>query len=395
MSISLIIAIIVLGGWLSGKLFTKAKLPHILGMLIWGLIVSALWKEKIPASLNEISPFFKSLALIVILLRAGLGINRQMLNKIGLPAVLMGFIPCLTEAIALIFAFKFLMGWSYSVSALTAFMLSAVSPAVVVPTMLSLKEQGLGAKKEVPTLILAGASLDDVIAFTFFTLSLNFITTGNGRILKSLISIPYAIGIGILSGILLGILLLKIYKHSMHRIKSTERVLILMTLSFLLLEFGNWIHIAALLGTMTTGFIIFEYENEIAKELSVKLSKWWIIAEVILFVLIGINVEPKYIVSAGFKGLGIIGLGLIFRSIGVLIATAFSGLNSREKLFCVLAYLPKATVQAALGSVPLAMGIVEGEMILAIAVLAIMVTAPLGLFLIQVFGKRLLEDNRS
>ncbi len=390
MSLSLIITIIVLGGWLSSKAFTKIKLPHILGMLIWGLVISALWKDKIPASLNEVTPFFKSLALIVILLRAGLGINRKMLNKIGLPAVLMGFIPCLVEATGLTFAFKFLMDWSYGVSALTAFMLAAVSPAVVVPTMLNLKELGHGAKKEVPTLILAGASLDDVIAFTFFTLSLGFVTTGGSSITKSLLSIPYAIVLGVLGGVILGFLILKIFKHSLMKIQSTERVILLMALSFLFLEFGNWIHIAALLGTMTTGFIIFEYENEIAKELSNKLSKWWLIAEIILFVLIGINVDPKYIVSAGFKGLGIISIGLLCRSIGVLIATAFSDLNKKEKLFCVLAYLPKATVQAALGSVPLAMGVAEGEMILAIAVLAIMVTAPVGLLLIQIFGKRLL-----
>lgn len=394
MSISLMIAIIVMGGWGFSRVFQRIKAPSILGMLLWGIAVNKLWNVHIPSALWDMAPFFTSLALIVILLRAGLGINRAMLRKTGISAILMGFVPCLVEALGLTFSFYYLMGFSWIIAAMSAFILSAVSPAVVVPSMLNLKASGYGKKKQIPTLVLAGASVDDVVAFSLFTICLNMAQVHSANIQENLLKIPLSLLGGVLAGTILGFALIKFYRLTMNKLRATERLLILIALSFFLLELGTPLGIAALLGTMTMGFIIFEKETKIAHELSDKLVKWWIIAEVILFVLIGMKVETTYIWEAGFKGLAAIVIGLVFRSLGVIIATAFSKLNKREKAFCVIAYIPKATVQAALGAVPLSMGIPHGHVILAVAVISILFTAPLGLFLIQVFGKRLLQiDN--
>lgn len=391
MSFSLMIVVIVLGGWFWGRVSNRVKLPAILGMLLWGMLINLQWGSNIPDSLWEIAPFLKSLALIVILLRAGLGINRLMLRKSGITAVLMGFVPCLTEALGLTFAFRYLMGFPLMVAAMAAFILSAVSPAVVIPSMINLKARGHGAKKQIPTMILAGASIDDVVAFTFFTLCMNLALAKHANLWVSILSIPYAILGGIAAGLLMGYVLIQVFRRVKAPIRATEKMLMLITFSLLMLELGNRIHIAALLGAMTTGFILYEKENQIANQLSAKLSKWWIFAEIILFVLIGMSVQPVHIYKAGLRGLAVIAIGLLFRSVGVIIATAFSRLNKKEKLFCIITYLPKATVQAALGTVPLAMGFAEGQAILSVAVMSILVTAPLGLFLIQVFGNKLLK----
>ncbi|MDZ4121982.1 MAG: cation:proton antiporter, partial [Candidatus Cloacimonadaceae bacterium] len=361
------------------RMFSKAGAPNILGMLLWGIAIGAIWRDSIPASLWDFSPFFRSLALIVILLRAGLGINRKMLRKAGFTSVLMGFIPCIVEAAGLILAFHLLLGFSFPAAATASFILAAVSPAVVVPSMLNLKTLGFGEKKQIPTMILAGASVDDVFAFTFFTISVNILLAKQTNLLLSVLSIPYSILGGTALGIILGFILVNIFRRATKPIRATEKLLILIAASFLLLELGHLISIAALLGTMTAGFVLYEKENQIANELSSKLSKWWVVAEILLFVLIGMNVQVNQIIRSGLIGLVIIIIGLIFRSAGVFLATIGSGLNTRERLFCVIAYLPKATVQAALGTVPLSLGIAEGPQILSIAVLAIMFTAPLGL----------------
>lgn len=393
MSINVAVFIILGGGWLSGRVFSRLKLPAVLGMTLWGVAIALFFKGSIPGEIWSIAPFLKSLALIVILLRAGLGIKKSVLQRIGKTALLMSFIPCLLEATALNVLFYLLTDFGFLTSALTATLLSAVSPAVVVPSMLNLKESGYGEKKEIPTLILAGASLDDVFIITLFTMFIGISTGEEGSISASLTSIPVSIVGGIIGGAAIGFLLSLYFKKYHDRLKGTEKALILLTLSLFLFEVGDWLHIAALLGVMTAGFIILERAEKAAHETSRQLNGAWVFAEIILFVLIGSSVDVEVALEAGGLGVMIILGGLCFRSLGVLIATVGSGLNIKERLFCIISYLPKATVQAALGAVALEKGLPYGEEILAYAVMAIIVTAPLGLIGINIFGSKLLEKR--
>ncbi len=393
MDLNIFIVIMLLGGWFIGKLFTKIKLPSVLGMLFWGIIFSFFFGNRIPVIVDNAEPFLKSFALIVILLRAGLGISKATLKKVGVTALLMSFIPCIFEGLTLLFLLHYFFEFSFYTAGLTAFMISAVSPAVIVPSMLDIKARGIGKRKEVPTIVLAGASIDDVFAITFFSIFLTLIRQGNVHLGKVLLSIPISLLVGIVPGIIVGYLLIFYFRKRIKHIKSTEQTLILLTISMLLVKVGDIFHSAALLGIMTVGFILLEKATDIAHDLANKLSQIWIFAEIILFVLIGLSVDIDVAYSSGLLGIFVISLGLIARSVGVWLATGFSNLNKKERLFCIFAYFPKATVQAALGSVALKMGIAEGETILALAVLAIVFTAPLGLILIKVFTPILLSDD--
>lgn len=393
MNLNLFIVVMLLGGWFIGRLFMKLKLPSVLGMLVWGIAFSYYFKENIPSIINNAEPFLKSFALIVILLRAGMGISKSTLKKVGVTALLMSIIPCIFEGITLLFLFHYIFDFSFVTAGLTAFMLSAVSPAVIVPSMLDIKAKGIGKRKEVPTIVLAGASLDDVFAITFFSIFLSLITHGNIEVGRLLFSIPLSLIMGIIPGILVGYSLIFYFKKRQEHVKSTEQTLILLTISMLLVQVGDILHSAALLGIMTIGFIILEKATKIAHDLANKLSQIWIFAEIILFVLIGLSVDIKVAYSSGLKGILVISLGLIARSLGVWVATSFSILSKKERLFCIFAYFPKATVQAALGSVALNMGVPEGDTILALAVLAIIFTAPLGLILIKMFTPLLLSNE--
>jgi solute carrier family 9B (sodium/hydrogen exchanger), member 1/2 len=395
MPFNLFIVLFFVGGWGAGKLIQKAALPPILGMVLFGLLIRFSFPSAIPDLIFELDPFLKSLALLVILLRAGLGIRKSTLVKVGRAAVPMAFIPCLMEAAVLTLAWHFLFDLPLLTSALGAFMLSAVSPAVVVPSMLDLKEQGLGAENDVPTIVLAGASVDDVVAITFFSLFLMLATSGASFSISntgsSLLSIPLSIAGGIAGGFAVGAILASWFSRHKENIRATEKTLLLLMVAMVLVEIGNALHLAALLGVMTVGFMLLERAEAVAHELAGKLSKVWVIAEIILFVLIGMAVDIPVALEAGARGLLLICFGLAARSIGVWISTAFDPrLNRKERLFCLFAYLPKATVQAALGTVPLAAGIAGGEQLLSVAVLSIIVTAPLGLLLIRGFGPRLL-----
>ncbi|MGL1892310.1 MAG: cation:proton antiporter [Spirochaetaceae bacterium] len=393
MTLNIAILIILGGGWLSGKLFTKLKLPSVLGMTLLGVFISLFIKDSIPSVLWEIAPFLKSLALIVILLRAGLGIKKSVLKKVGRTALFMAFIPCIFEGTALTVFFFYLTPFDLLTSALTATLLSAVSPAVVVPSMLNLKEAGYGEKREVPTLVLAGASLDDVFAITLFTMFIGISTGESSELGLTILSIPISILGGILSGIAVGFLLSFYFKKYHDRLKGTEKALILLTISLFLFQVGEWLHIAALLGVMTAGFIVLERAEHAAHETARQLNAVWVFAEIILFVIIGSSVDVNVALEAGFIGILIILGGLVFRSIGVLVATLGSGLNLKERVFCIISYLPKATVQAALGAVALEKGLAFGNEILAFAVMAIIITAPLGLLGINLFGPKLLNKE--
>lgn len=395
MPFNLFVVLVLLGGWLFSRLFLKIGLPSVLGMVVWGICIGFLWREHIPPILFQLEPYLKSFALIVILLRAGLGINLKNLQKAGLAAGLMTFVPCIIEGTVLLILFHFLFDFSWAVAGLTGFMLAAVSPAVIVPSMLNLKESGYGKKNEVPTIILAGASADDVFAITIFTVFMQLSTTGDVALGKVLLGIPVSLVTGIVPGIIIGFALLWFFRKKYTSIRATEKALILLMVAIVLVQIGDWVHSAALLGVMTIGFILLEKEAVVAHELAGKLSKVWVVAEIILFVLIGISVNPKVAWSAGLRGIIVISIGLFFRSLGVWVATMWSNLSIKERVFCMVAYIPKATVQAALGSVALANGIAEGSTILAVAVLSIVFTAPLGLIGIKYTGKRLLSASFS
>lgn len=391
MTLQLIIVLILVGGWLFGRLTSRLGLPGVLGMTIWGVVIGSIWRDAIPAELWDLAPFLKSLALIVILLRAGLGIKISTLKKVGRVAIKMAFLPALCEASVLTLLFHFFLGFDWIVSALAATLLSAVSPAVVVPSMLSLKEDGYGRDKDVPTMVLAGASLDDVLVITMFTMFLGLARGNELNLIRSILIIPWSLLLGILPGLALGFFLVWFFNRFYHKIRATEKMLLLLGLSVVLVQIGDWTHTAALLGIMTIGFVLLARAEQVALELSHKLSKLWVFSEIVLFVLIGMSVQIEIAFKAGPLALGMIGAGLIARSTGVLIATAGSSLNKKEKLFAIIAYLPKATVQAALGALALQEGIPGGDIILAYAVLAIIFTAPIGLIGIRLGGPRLLH----
>ncbi len=394
MDFSLVFVIILLGGWLFGRLFGKIGLPSILGMVVFGIICSLTLTGRTPSLLWDMAPYLKSFALIVILLRAGLGLNKDALKKNGRIAVLMAFLPCLVEGAAITVAMMLIFRFSLFVSGLTGFMLAAVSPAVIVPSMLDLKARGIGREKDVPTIILAGASADDVFAITLFTVFLDLALSGKVNLARSLASVPLSIVLGIGAGILAGYFLLRFFHRFHESIRATEKTLVLVMAGTLLVDLGDSGHFAALIGLMTIGFILLEKSEVIAHELAAKLSKIWVFAEIILFVLIGYSLDVSVALQGGLKALAVLGIGLFFRSLAVLAATSFSHLTLRERLFCVIAYLPKATVQAALGGVALSRGIPEGPEILALAVLAIIVTTPIGLIGIRTLGPGLLEVRK-
>ena len=391
MSLNLTFAVLLLGGWLFSRVFRILRLPTILGMVLFGIALGAVAGERVSSTLWEVEPLLKSLALIVILLRAGLGLKKEMLQRAGVTAVLMTFVPCVCEGAVLTVLFRSVFAFPWEVAGLTAFMLAAVSPAVIVPSMLELIERGYGQRHGVPSIVLAGASADDVFAITLFSVFLGLATSEQVSISGALLSIPLSIGVGVLSGVILGTFLVRYFRAAYTRVRATEKTLVLLTGAMLLVQIGDWTHTAALLGVMTVGFLLLERAEEVAHELGLKLKKVWIFAEIVLFVLIGLSVDLPTAVNAGARGLLVLAGGLVARSVGVLIATAFSSLDWRERAFCVIAYLPKATVQAALGSVALQHGVAQGEVILAIAVLSIVVTAPLGLFGIKILGTRLLD----
>ncbi|MFP4378360.1 MAG: cation:proton antiporter [Spirochaetales bacterium] len=394
MPIAVAFAILLIGPWLFGRATAAVRLPSILGMLLFGILYGALSGgiasivPALPSEISNLSAFLKRAALIVILLRAGLGIQRATLARVGASAVRMAIVPCLIETAIATAAFVRLFEFDLLTALLGGSILAAVSPAVVVPSMLELKERGYGA---LPTLILAGASVDDAVAITIFTAALGIATGGSVSVTSVVISFPIAIAAGLALGAALGFLGAWFFTRTFEQIRATEKALLLVVVSLLIVELGDVLPVAALLAVMTVGFVLLERAEQVAHELADKLAKVWVPAELLLFVLIGLAVDLPTAAGAGLRGLAVIGLGLLGRSIGVLISVVPDrGLNRNERLFALIAYIPKATVQAALGAIPLSLGIPGGQEILAVAVLAIAVTAPLGLFLIRWLGPRLL-----
>lgn len=398
-------AIFILVAIMLAKGFEKLKLPGLLGMIITGILLGEYSKDYFVNTLNlkfldsffisdkilSISADLRLWALIVILIRAGLGIDKDILKKIGKVAIRMASIPCLVEGFTIMLVTHLLLGYSLPISGCLGFIIAAVSPAVVVPAMLNLKEKNIGKEKEIPTLILAGASIDDIFAITLFSSFLSLALGKNVNIYTELLKIPMSIISGIVLGGVFGLLLVKFFKS--YHIRDTRKVIIflMISISFHEIETLNLFPMASLLGIMTMGFIILEKYPVLAKRLSLKFNKLWVFAEIVLFVLIGAAVNIKVIFDSSLIGIAIILIGLIGRMIGVRLALIGSDLNNKEKLFCGLAYIPKATVQAAMAGIPLMMGVPHGEILLAIGVLSIIISVPIGVIGITLGQKTLLK----
>jgi NhaP-type Na+/H+ or K+/H+ antiporter len=374
------IGLMLILGLATNALFNRMKLPGLLGMLLLGIVLGPYALNWLSPGLLAISAELRKFALIVILLRAGLGISKTELKKVGLSAVKFSCIPGLFEGFTIAFLATRLLGFSFIEGGILGFILAAVSPAIVVPQMLHLSETRLGTNKGIPTLILAGASIDDVFAITIFTTFLGLYSGSQANIGVQILGIPISIILGIVIGLLSGLALA--YSFTRFHMRDTKKVLYILGIAILLTAIEGWlkdkVEIASLLGVMTLGFILLEKKPVVARRLSQKFNKIWVLAEVFLFVLVRAQVNVSVALNAGLMGVLIVLIGLLGRSLGVLIATMGAGLNWKERLFCTIAYTPKATVQAAIGAIPLSLGIASGELILAIAVVAILFTAPLG-----------------
>ena len=391
------LGIIVIFGLVFDNIFKKIKLPGLLGLLILGILIGPFGLDLLSNDILDISEDLRRIALIIILLRAGLGIKRVDIEKNSVAVLKMGFIPGLFEGLTIALVSIKLLNFTFIQGGILGFIIAAVSPAVVVPSMLDIIETGLGEEKGVPTLITASASIDDVFAITIFGIFLDLYITGGNSLFLKFLNIPISIILGIALGALISIILIKTFQKytlRLREISNSKKILLVLGASMLFSAIedilSGTIAIASLLGIMAIGFLISEKLPKIGKELSEGFNKIWVFARFLLFVLVGAEVNIYTAIEGGKIGIIIIAIGLISRSIGVILSLKGSKLNAKEKLFCIIAYSPKATVQAAIGSIPLAMGVEGGELILAIAVLSILITAPLGAIGIKLSSVRLL-----
>ncbi len=388
------IAVILLLGLLTGWIFSKLKLPSLLGMVIVGIVLSPYALNLIDESILMISGELRQIALVIILTRAGLSLDISDLKKVGRPAVLMCFVPACVEILGTVVLAPMLFEVSMLEAAIIGSVIAAVSPAVVVPRMIRLIEEGYGKNKSIPQLILAGASVDDVFVIVVFTAFTALASTGEMSVV-SFIQIPISIVLGIILGGCVGIVLVAFFKKC--HMRDSVKILIILSISFLLLETENRLHgyipISGLLAIMSMGIIIKQKYNVLALRLSAKYNKLWLGAEVFLFVLVGATVDLRYVVSAGASAVLLILGALLFRMIGVVLSLLKTDLSKKERLFCMVAYTPKATVQAAIGAIPLSMGLECGNVVLTVAVLSILITAPFGAICVDNLYKRLLEKK--
>ena len=388
------IALILLVGMSASWICKKIKLPGLLGMLATGIVLGPYVLNLIDSSILNISSELRKIALIIILTRAGLGLDITGLKKIGRPAILMCFLPASFELLGIILIAPRALGMSVLEAAIMGAALAAVSPAVVVPRMVKLMDNGYGTAKGIPQLILAGASVDDVYVIVIFS---NFtgMMKGKGDYIINFVNIPVSIILGMGIGILAGYLL-AMYFEKIH-IRDTVKVLLILSISFILVATEDMLNtpikFSALIAIMFVGVGLHKKRDVVAKRLSQKYEKLWIASEVSLFVLVGATVNINYLGNMGIKALIVIFGALIFRMAGVFVCLIKTELNKKERLFTMMAYTPKATVQAAIGGIPLALNFACGETVLTIAVLAIVITAPLGAFAMDLSYKKLLRRN--
>ena len=386
------LALIFLVGMSLGFIFKKLKMPSLLGMIITGIVLSPYALDLLDSSILGISAELRQIALVIILTRAGLSLDINDLKKAGRPALLMCFLPATFEIIgAIILAPKF-FGITILESAILGSVIAAVSPAVIVPRMIKIMESGYGKEKQIPQMILAGASADDVFVIVLFT-SFTSIAMGENVSFLNYVQIPTSIILGIIVGIIVGVFLNFLFKKS--HMRDSVKVIIMLSISFLILglqtAIENYIQISGLIAIMAIGITLFKIYPTLSKRLSSKFNKLWVGAEIILFVLVGATVDMNNVVKYGLLALAFVLLSLVFRMLGVFISLLKTNLTFKERLFCMFAYCPKATVQAAIGAIPLSMGLPCGQLVLTIAVLSILITAPLGAFAVDKSYKKLLK----
>ena len=379
------LSLIFLVGLALAAICQQLHLPRIIGMLFTGILLGPYVLNCLDGSVLGISSELRQIALIIILIKAGLSLNLRDLKKVGRPALMMSCIPASCEILAFFLLAPRILGISRIDAAVMGAVMGAVSPAVVVPRMVRLMEEKYGTEKSIPQMILAGASCDDIFVIVLFSTFLGM-AQGEGADWKAFLNIPVSIILGVLIGIIAGYLLSTFfetaYAHE-HCVRNSLKVIIVMGTAFMLMSIETWlkgiVSVSGLLAVVAMACVLKARSVEsVSKRLSEKFGKLWLAAEVVLFVLVGAAVDIRYTLTAGGAAVLMIAAALVFRAIGVSICLLGTGLKKKEKLFCVIAYLPKATVQAAIGSVPMAMGLSSGKMILSVAVLGILITAPLG-----------------
>ena len=389
------LGLVLLLGMALGALAKRLKLPSLVGMLIAGMILGPYALNLLSDSLLNISADLRQLALIIILTRAGLSLDVEALKRVGRPAILMCFVPACFEILGMTLLAPALLGVSTLDAAIMGAVVGAVSPAVIVPRMIRLSEEGWGVDRGIPQLILAGASVDDVFVIVMFTAFTGLASGGTGLTAGAVLSIPASILTGVAAGLLLGWLLAQWFRRV--HMRDSVKVVILLSLAFLLVAAEDALEgifpFSGLLSVMGAGVGLQRWRSVVAQRLSLKFSKLWVAAEVALFVLVGAAVDLRYALSAGVMAILAVLGALCFRAVGVLVCVSGAHFSPKEKLFCVLGYLPKATVQAAIGGVPLAMGLGCGQIVLTVAVIAILVTAPLGALAIDHSYPKLLTQR--
>lgn len=390
------LAIIFLLGLLMGSIFNKLKLPSLMGMIFTGILLSPYAFNLLDDKILSISPDLRQLALVIILTRAGLSLDVKDLKKVGRPAVLMCFVPACFEILAVVLIAPKLLGVTVLESAIMGAVVAAVSPAIIVPRMINLIEQKIGKENSIPQLIMAGASVDDIFVIVLFT-AFTDLAKGGDMSLSSFAQIPISIIMGILVGVLMATVLIKIFKKV--HLRDSIKVIIILSVSFLLIELQNSLEsiipMSGLLAIMSMGILIKAKYEMLAVRLSNKYNKLWLAAEIVLFVLVGATVNVQYAITAGIPAVIVILFALMIRMIGVFVCLIKTKLSKKERLFCMIAYTPKATVQAAIGGMPLAMGLSCGNIVLTVAVLAILITAPFGAIGIDSTYKKLLCSNNE
>ena len=392
------LAFIFLVGLSMAAICQRLKLPRIIGMLITGIVLGPYVLDLLDPSILSISADLRKMALIIILLKAGLSLNLSDLKKVGRPAIMMSCVPASCEILAFVLFAPYILGITRIEAAVMGAVLGAVSPAVVVPRMVQLMDTKYGTDKSIPQLIMAGASCDDIYVIVLFSTFVSMAQGGSAN-LMDFVNIPVSIILGIVLGAITGFLLSMFfetaYAHK-HYVRNSMKVIVVLGVSFLLMAIETWlegiISVSGLLAVVSMACVLkIKSIAFVSKRLSEKFGKLWLAAEVLLFVLVGAAVDIRYTMNAGIAAVLMIFIALAFRSAGVALCLIRTPLTVRERLFCMIAYLPKATVQAAIGSVPLAMGLPCGQIVLSVAVLAILITAPLGALGMDISYKRLLK----
>lgn len=394
------LSFIFLVGLAMAAIVQRLQLPRIIGMLVTGILLGPYVLNLLDPSILGISSELRQMALVIILLKAGLSLDLSDLKKVGRPAVMMSCVPASFEILGFFLLAPYILGITRIEAAVMGSVLAAVSPAVVVPRMVQLMEQGYGTEKSIPQMILAGASCDDIFVIVLFS-TFSSMAQGGQAHLMDFVNIPISIILGILLGIAAGWILSLFfetaYAHA-HCVRNSMKVVIVLGSAFLLMSVETWlkgiVSVSGLLAVVSMACTIkLKCVTSVSKRLSEKFGKLWIAAEVILFVLVGAAVDIRYTMGAGIAAVCMIFLALLFRTVGVLLCVTGTGLNRKEQLFCVISYLPKATVQAAIGSVPMAMGLSCGKIVLSVAVLAILITAPLGAIGMDTTYQKLLKHT--